>query len=134
MAEAVIERVFERFAADLLTPLKGSGPLTSRITETGRRLARFYQDGSVSCVLDTLSLKDGSPALRRMVSRAYDGWRDDFAAASREAGLPPSESRRRAEEAIMSIHGALVLARATGDRKPFGRVIARLPSVLTGKE
>ena len=31
----------------------------------------------------------------------------------------------------MGIHGALVLARATSDTKPFARTIARLPELLT---
>jgi hypothetical protein len=106
------------------------GPVASRIRETARRLAAFYQDGSVSCVLDTLSLQGGSAALHQTIMRAYNAWRDAFASVAREAGLPPAEARRRAEEAIMSIHGALVLARATGDGKPFSRAIARLPEVL----
>ena len=82
-------------------------------------------------LLDTLSLRDGSPALHEAVGRTYAAWRDSFAAAARESGLPAGLARRRAEEAIMSIHGALVLARATGDTRPFARALARLPNLLT---
>lgn len=131
MAEAVLAHVGQWFVENLLAPLRESGPVAARIRETGRRIQAFYEDGRRSCLLDTLSLRDGSPALHESVSRTYAAWRDSFAAASREAGLAAGLARRRAEEAIIGIHGALVLARATGDTKPFARAVARLPGLLT---
>jgi TetR/AcrR family transcriptional repressor of lmrAB and yxaGH operons len=131
MAEAVLEHVGQRFS-ELLAPLKGTGPLALRIRETGRRLRSFYEDGAVACVLDTLSLRDGSSALHEAIKNAYSAWRDAFAAAAREAGASSAVARRKAEYAIMSIHGSLVLARATGDKTAFRRSIARLPQILTG--
>lgn len=132
MAQAVLKHVSKNFAEELLAPLSGSGTITARIRETGCRLQNFYQEGGVSCVLDTLSLRDGSSTLHKAVADAYDFWRNAFAAVAHEAGLSQAASRKRAEEAIMSIHGALVLARATGDRKPFKRTIERLPELLCG--
>lgn len=131
MAEAVIAHVGEHFMNDVLEPLRQAGPVQKRIHETGRRLQKFYEDGQRSCLLDTLSLCGGSSRLHELVGATYAGWRDAFAAIAREAGLGPALARRRAEEAIMGIHGALVLARATGDRKPFARMLARLPELLT---
>jgi TetR/AcrR family transcriptional regulator, lmrAB and yxaGH operons repressor len=134
MAEAVLARVTARFLNELLAPLRDRAPLESKIKETGRRLAAFYDNGRVSCVLDTLSMQGGSRALQHAVDAAYSGWRDAFARVALEAGLSPSRARIRAEEAIMSIHGALVLARATRDGKPFARVISRLPELLTASK
>ena len=131
MAEAVLAHVGRWFVQNLPAPLRESGPLAARVRETGRRIQAFYEDGRRSCLLDTLSLRDGSPALHEAVGRTYAAWRDSFAAAALEAGLPAGLARRRAEEAIMRIHGALVLARATGDTKPFARTVARLPDLLT---
>jgi AcrR family transcriptional regulator len=131
MAESVLAHVGRCFVENLLAPLRETGPVTGRIRETARRIQSFYEDGRRSCLLDTLSLGDGSPLLHEAVGRTYAAWLDSFAAAAREAGLSAGPARRRAEEAIMSIHGALVLARATGDTKPFGRAVARLPELLT---
>src|SRR5688500_13418101 len=131
MAEAVLAHVGRWFVENLLAPLRETGPVSARVRETGRRIQAFYEGGRRSCLLDTLSLRDGSPALHEAVGRTYAAWRDSFAGAAREAGLPVGLARRRAEEAIMSIHGALVLARATGDTKPFARALARLPDLLT---
>src|SRR5918993_4126488 len=62
MAEAVLSRVMARFN-EVLAPLRDRASLESKIKETGRRLAAFYEDGSVSCVLDTLSMQGGSRGL-----------------------------------------------------------------------
>jgi AcrR family transcriptional regulator len=131
MAEAVIAHVGEHFINDVLAPLQGDGPVHRRIRETGRRLLAFYESGQRSCLLDTLSLSGGSSKLHELVGLTYAAWRDAFAAAACEAGLSSALARKRSEEAIMGIHGALVLARATGDRKPFARMVARLPELLT---
>jgi AcrR family transcriptional regulator len=130
MAAAVLHHVGRHFVEDLLAPLRGTGPLPQRIKESGRRLQRFYEDGRRSCLLDTLSLAGGSPSLHAAVGQTYTAWREAFAAAAREAGLTPPAARKRAEEAIIGIHGALVLARATGETAPFGRAVARLPELL----
>ena len=124
-------RIGQHFVNHVLEPLRQAGPVQKRIHETGKRLQQFYEDGRRSCVLDTLSLSAGSSRLHELVEATYTGWRDAFAAIAREAGLGPALARRRAEEAIMGIHGALVLARATGDRKPFARMLGRLPELLT---
>lgn len=131
MAEAVVNFVAQCFISELLAPLKGNGPLEDRIKVCAARIQAYYAKGTRSCVLDTMSLPAGSSDLHSAVESAYKTWTDSFAAASKEAGHSPSQSRQRAEEAVMGIHGALVLARATGNTKPFGRMLARLPELLT---
>ncbi len=134
MAEAVLAHVGRLFLEEYLKPLQGPGPLAKRIRESGRRLAKFYEHGQRFCLLQTLSLSGGSPELRSTVANVYAAWRDAFAAAAREAGLSPAVARIRAEEAIIGIHGTLVLSRATDDTGPFVRAIARLPELLTHTE
>lgn len=131
MAEAVVNFVAHCFVSELLAPLSGEGPLQDRIKLCATRLQAFYAKGTRSCVLDTMSLPAGSPDLRSAVESTHKIWTDSFAAVSKEAGHSPSQSRQRAEEAVIGIHGALVLARATGNTKPFGRMLARLPELLT---
>ncbi len=47
-----------------------------------------------------------------------------------EAGIEPNCARRRAEDAILKIQGALVLARGLDDTALFERVLQRLPEEL----
>jgi hypothetical protein len=130
MAVAVLEHVGSVFTGDVLAPLGGSGPLEERLAETARRIDAFYRQGEGSCVLDTLSLRDGGEELHRTVRNVYLAWRDAFAAASVQAGLDSAQAQQQAERAIMRIHGALVLARATGDAAQFQQAIRELPRML----
>ena len=48
-----------------------------------------------------------------------------------EAGATAAVARQRAEDAILRIQGALVLARGSGNTAPFKRVLASLPGLVT---
>ncbi|MDX2151737.1 MAG: TetR/AcrR family transcriptional regulator [Bryobacteraceae bacterium] len=131
MATSALNHVGLLFRDEVLAPLQGEGSPAQRTREVGQRLRRFYTDGKKDCLLDTMSIKGAGAALQKAVEGTYEAWRSAFAGVAGEAGLPPRQAAQRAEDAIMSIHGALVLARATGDTKPFRRVIESLTGLLT---
>jgi hypothetical protein len=60
-------------------------------------------------------------------------WLESLARIGKDAGLKPRMARKRAEEAVASLEGGLVLARVLGDKRPFLRVLASLPQSLTQK-
>ncbi len=97
------------------------------------RLAEFYGDGGQSCLLDTLSLGDEGSELKSHVDQALKGWITALSKVARDAGLDRAEARQRAEDAMVLIQGSLVFSRATGNKKPFGRVLERLPELLSPK-
>ncbi|PSO72615.1 MAG: TetR/AcrR family transcriptional regulator, partial [Cyanobacteria bacterium QS_1_48_34] len=47
-----------------------------------------------------------------------------------EQGFDLEEARQRAEDAILQIQGALILARGLNDTTPFERIMKRLPEML----
>ena len=47
-----------------------------------------------------------------------------------EAGLPKTQARQRAEDAVMQVQGALVLTRVLNSTAPFQRVLEQLPDQL----
>ena len=51
-----------------------------------------------------------------------------------EAGADTPTSIARAQGAVAAIEGSLVVARVTGDRRPFSRAIERLADVLVGPD
>jgi hypothetical protein len=65
------------------------------------------------------------------VKRSFRSLHEAFATVAREAGATPAVARARAEQAVLQIQGALVLARGSGDRGPFERVLKALPGALT---
>jgi AcrR family transcriptional regulator len=130
MAMALLRHVEQRFAKEILAPLRGSGALTERIQKSAAGLKRFYDSGRRSCLLDTLSLCGGDAGMQQAVKQLYKGWRDALAEAAREAGLAPATARKRAEEVISSIHGTLILARITGERAGFLESLGQMESLL----
>ena len=132
MAEAVLMQADDWFVTYILAPLSEPGDPAARIRKMAKRLGEFYGGGSQSCLLDSLSLGEAANPLRDHVRRSFVAWLEALTAVSREAGASPAVARRRAEDALMQVQGGLVFARATGDRRPFRRVLTRLPGVLAG--
>lgn len=134
MAEAVLARADDWFVTYILAPLSEQGDPATRIRRMAKRLGKFYGGGSQSCLLDSLSLGEAENPLQQHVHRSFAAWLDALISVSREAGATPALARGRAEAALMQIQGGLVFARATGDRRPFRRLLAQLPAVLLGSD
>jgi AcrR family transcriptional regulator len=131
MALKVVARACEWLGANVFEVLRGSGTAGEKVGRAARRLREFYQDGTLGCVLDTLTLGESTDAVRAAVRGAYEAWLKEFSQVAREAGATAGEARVRARQAIVEIEGALVLARVTGDGAAFLRAIQRLPELLT---
>jgi TetR/AcrR family transcriptional repressor of lmrAB and yxaGH operons len=131
MVEAVLQRAGSWLEAHVLGPLSGPGTPRERVLAMTTRLAEFYGDGGQSCLLDTLSLGDEGTELKSHVDQALKGWITALSKVARDSGLERAEARQRAEDAMVLIQGALVFSRATGNTKPFGRVLQQLPELLS---
>jgi TetR/AcrR family transcriptional regulator, lmrAB and yxaGH operons repressor len=91
----------------------------------------FYHNGTRPCVTDALSIAPGSEEISTALKVAVQAWLKAFTDIAKESGMPLSQARSKAEEAIVRIEGSLVLARVLGDNAPFLRVIKLLPEILT---
>lgn len=132
MAEAVLARVDDKFANHILAPLSEQGEPARRVRKMAQRLREFYSSGGQSCLFDTLSLGGATGVVRQHVKRSFAAWLDAMTNIARESGARSAAARGRAEDAMVRIQGALVVARATGDKRPFELVVAALPGLLTG--
>ena len=133
MAEAVLSRAGEWLQAHALKPLTESGPPESRLRQMARKLDEFYEGGKQSCLLDALSFGVEEGGIRDHQRAAMQAWVDAIATMLRESGLPQRSARERAQDAVIRIQGSLVMARATGDPKPFRRTLRNLPQDLLRK-
>ncbi len=134
MAQAVVGWVNHWFVEHVFTPLSGPGSAEERVRNMAKALSKFYARGRKPCLLNTLSLGGNDNEIGRHLRASFEAWLENMAAIARETGIQPKEARRRAEEALIGIQGALVLARIAGDHAPFKRVLDRLPSLLTDGE
>jgi TetR/AcrR family transcriptional regulator, lmrAB and yxaGH operons repressor len=130
MAAEVAAGVAERFASDILAPLRSGGAPSERVRAVGRKLTEFYGNGHRACLLDALSFGEPGSAASDALRAAANAWTDAFASLSRDAGHRPAEARMMAQDAIASLEGALVVTRVTGDNRCFRRAIERLPILL----
>ncbi|HET7109198.1 MAG TPA: TetR/AcrR family transcriptional regulator [Candidatus Acidoferrum sp.] len=127
---AIQSEVDRQFAEYVLAPAVETGPPRKRIQRMARRLREFYRDGSAWCLLDTLTLT-GNRATLAHAKKSMEFWVERFARVARDSGLAAGVARMRAEEAVATIEGALILARVMKNRRPFLRVLAALPTKLT---
>ncbi len=132
IALAVLGRV-DRIFEQILAPLAEPGDPSERVAKMAKGLSKFYKEGRRSCLLDTLSLGGSNDAVYKHVKRSFEAWLNAMAAVARAAKVPSAIARQRAKEALIRIEGSLVLARATGDTRPFKRVLRSLPGLLTGR-
>ncbi|MBD2260037.1 TetR/AcrR family transcriptional regulator [Pseudanabaena sp. FACHB-2040] len=94
------------------------------------RTATAYDNGNRPCLLATLLLGSARDAFQAQVQALLVMWRDAIATVLTEAGLDSQAAQERAEAALISIQGSLVLSQGLNDPSPFQRVIQRLPQEL----
>jgi len=131
MAQAILEHIDELFADKILAPLNMPGDPKTRIRKMAKQLDGFYKGGHGSCLLETLSLGDSNTVLLSGIHASIKAWTEAMASVARDAGLPATKARRRAEDALVQIQGSVIVTRITGDPTPFTRTLKALPALLT---
>jgi len=131
MAAAVADWIAAHMERDVFGELKGASPAADA-RKVAAGLDRFYSGGQIPCLLDALSLGDMEAGVNESVADAYERAIAGLAMIARSAGANAREARRRAETALERIEGALIVGRASGNRRPFKRAIRELPELLTG--
>lgn len=130
MVREVLDRLEKQLRESLFTPLSGSGTPRRRLEAMVGTLDAFYRGGHEACVLANLVLGGTRQRFHKQLSRIFGEWVDAIAGALVGAGQPRALARTRAEDAVMRIQGALVLAGALDDVSVFGRAIRQLPAEL----
>jgi len=133
MALGVLRHVFGRLGAELLPPRPDETP-QAHARRIARGLDAFYAGGTCSCLIETMSLGNQTPEIRAELARGLGACVQALADIARAAGRAPAVARRLAQEALIRIEGALVIARVSGDPAPFQRVLRELPSSLCGEQ
>lgn len=113
-----------------MTPLAGPGTPAERLNRMILELNDFYQKGRCSCLLDLLAIGDAGAMFDKPIRASVLAWEKAIAEVLVDAGMDEAESRMRAEDALIAIQGALVVARAKGSTDPFTRTLSALPARL----
>lgn len=130
MVGAVVSYLETALEESVFAPLRAAGPPAARLRAMNAALEKFYHDGREACVLAILGIGDSSKRFHSRVRKIFRAWIDAIAGALRDAGLSKSVAQARAEDAIVRIEGALVMARSLGEPAIFSRTLRTLPDDL----
>jgi TetR/AcrR family transcriptional regulator, lmrAB and yxaGH operons repressor len=130
MIQAVLDATEKAFDQEILGRLRGEKPPAERIQSVLDLLWTHYKGGSASCLLAVLALTSREGDIAAGTQRVFEKWISAFAEVLQEGGVPPEEAAIRAEDAVVRIQGALVLANALNDPSPFERVMLMLAETL----
>ena len=130
MVRAVLEHLGSQLQASIFGPLREAGPPRRRVERMVKTVDGYYRGGREACVLGNLVLGTSRTRFGAKLRAIFDEWIDALAVALRDAGLSRSVARARAEDAVIRIEGALVLAGGMDDVSLFGRALKQLPAEL----
>jgi len=129
MVRQVFRKVGEE-VGEILALLEAPGDPRDRITASMKAVGRFYAGGAKNCLLGSMVLSGGSELFADELAAAFGAWIDTLSATVRDAGVPAAIARRRAEDAVIRLQGALVVTRGMKDTGVFRRLLAELPDQL----
>ena len=129
MVRAVLG-TWRRVRETVFDPLRLPGPARQRVEAMVKALDAYYRGGREACVLGNLVLGTSRTRFHTQLSAIFDEWIEALATALRDAGHSKSIARRRAEDAVLRIEGALILAGGMDDVSLFSRTLKRLPNEL----
>lgn len=124
MALAALARVGEGFGDLVIAPLASDAPPIARLKASAAGTTRFYDQGTLACLLAVLATSDAPDEVRGAVRAAFESWRVALGATLSEAGC--ADPLAEAEDRIAAVQGALILARAGGGCGAFARAVERL--------
>jgi AcrR family transcriptional regulator len=132
MAQQVLAYLEGQLEQAVFEPLRGPGSPRKKLDRMLDAIDRFYDGGKQACLLERLCASVDAKRFRRPLGRAFATWIDAVAALGVEAGLSPALARRRAEDMVVRIEGALIVAAGSGDPEVFARVLRDLRETVLG--
>jgi AcrR family transcriptional regulator len=132
MAAAVLDSA-DAWSQEHLRPvIESDAPPAEKARRIAVAMDAFYAGGRRSCLLELFAIGEARAVFGDRVSGRLSALCGHLARIAEEAGHEPKDAATRAEDALVAIHGGLVVSRGLGDTGPFHRVLSRLPSILTG--
>jgi len=123
MAVEVLSAIDQWFVDHIYKPLRTTSDSVKGIAEMFTAVDNYFRSGQRVCLVGVIALGASRDIFSEKVKLYFAGWVDALATALRRLGDDKALARRKAEQAVLEIQGALVLARAFDDPKLFARAI-----------
>jgi AcrR family transcriptional regulator len=126
MAAEVLDEIDRWFEANIFAPLRQTVDPGRAVAAMIKAVDDYFHSGHRVCLVGVIALGASRDTFAGQVHDYFARWHDALAMLLMRSGVSAAEARRRAEDALLTIQGALVLARARDDAKIFGRAMAQL--------
>lgn len=133
MAQAVLDTIGGWFEDRIYAPLRDDPDPQAAIRSMLSETDAYFRSGRRVCLVGAFALTDGRDGFADRIGGYFRAWGEALAQALIRAGHPPAEAASLSEDAVLTIQGGLVLARALDDPAVFGRMLARLEKRLVSE-
>lgn len=130
MVEAVLAHLKQATETHIIQVLQGDGDAQTRLRTMCEGIDAMYQKGEQPCLLAILLMGSSRDVFRVKVKQLLQCWIDEIATVLITEGVTTELAHQRAEDAVLSIQGSLILSQGLEDCEPFRRVIKHLPQQL----
>ncbi len=111
LGRATLAEAGKRFADTVLRPLQSKVPADKRWSAMLDGVALFYADGANACLMNSMTIGDGAALFGKDIRLTLNAWEKLISAVFEESGTAAIVARQQAEDVIIRIEGALVVAR-----------------------
>jgi len=133
MAAEVLAEIDHWFEVNIFAPLRKAKDPVDAIADMTAGVDRYFRSGQRMCLVGVIALGASRDIFATQVHGYFSRWNDALAQTLRRAGLTANVARRRSADALLTIQGALVLARALDDTKLFTQALADMKARLLTK-
>jgi TetR/AcrR family transcriptional regulator, lmrAB and yxaGH operons repressor len=130
MAAEVLEAIDRWFELHIFAPLRDSDDPSRAVAAMIKATDDYFRSGGRVCLVGVIALGASRDSFAAQVHDYFARWHDALAMVLRRSGLATGVAQARAEDALLTIQGALVLARARGDATIFRRAMTELQARL----
>jgi TetR/AcrR family transcriptional repressor of lmrAB and yxaGH operons len=130
MAQAVLDHIGGWFAANVVAPMHRDIAPKKRLEIMVNSLNKFYNRGKTACLIDLFGIGEAHDLFHESLQASEQAWEKAISQTLIDAGFDKDSAERRAEQALIQIQGALVIARAKRSPQVFIRTLNNLPDSL----
>lgn len=126
MVRAVLEQLEQGLQTLIFEPLRGPGRPRRRLEDMIKTVDTYYRGGREACVLGNLVLGTSRARFQARLRSIFDQWTEAVAAVLVEARMSRADAQALAEDAVVRMEGALIVAGGTADPAVFTRTLKRI--------
>ena len=133
MAAEVLAEIDGWFEVNIFAPLREADDPARAVAAMIQGVDSYFHSGRRVCLVGVIALGTSRDRFAGEVQGYFSRWNDALARLLRRSGLSARMARRRSTDALLTIQGALVLARALDDSGVFGQAMTDIKARLLAK-